>query len=114
MCGVGGANRCGCSADNQCTGWDLVCNMPGHENCYWCDEPNLECKIGERSGYLTMIVSYNSGCGTDANCPAERPVCGAVTPNICNCGVDAHCATGEICVNGVCVIGCRYFIELYE
>jgi len=92
VCGVGGANRCGCSADNQCTGWDLVCNMPGHENCYWCDEPNLECKIG---------------CGTDANCPAERPVCGAVTPNICNCGVDAHCATGEICVNGVCVIGCR-------
>jgi len=81
----------GCnSMDSACPGFDAVCEIPGHGNCAWCD--GMDCK---------------TGCASDTNCPADRPVCGAVTSHECGCNDDGQCMTGKICENGACIDGCR-------
>ena len=77
-----------------------VCNIPAYDNCFWCDGP--ACKSGDWIN-LANVSMFNGGkdiifkqfahlpnvpiffnhydpakgCATDANCPLDRPVCGA-------------------------------------
>ena len=36
----------GCKEDNQCPGFDSVCNIPAHDNCFYCD-PTTDCTEGK-------------------------------------------------------------------
>ena len=37
----------GCyQTDDRCDGWDEVCHIPAHDNCFWCD--GMECKPGRQ------------------------------------------------------------------
>ena len=103
--GGGGPNLCGCSKNADCQGHDAVCSVPDHGNCFWCDGP--ECKIGE-SHIHKCALYLTLGCDSNANCPADRPVCGAVTSHRCGCSADSECSGGKICEGGVCIEGCRY------
>jgi len=59
VCGGAGEHTCGCSVTLDCPGHDAVCDID-HSNCHWCNGP--DCR---------------TGCHSDANCPMERPICGA-------------------------------------
>ena len=61
------------------------------------------------------FIHIHTGCSSDANCPADRPVCGAGAgsgsgtdgSHLCGCFVDGDCSDGKICEAAVCIEGCR-------
>ena len=69
------------------------------------------------AGWVSYIMMlHNSiclGCSSNANCPADRPVCGAGAgmgsgeSHTCGCNVDSDCSGGKICEDAVCIEGCR-------
>ena len=36
----------GCTDNNQCNGHDAICNIPAHDNCFYCDLPSANCTEG--------------------------------------------------------------------
>merc|ERR1719228_21115 len=98
--GNGDSNECiedmGCdSTDANCDGFDAVCNIPAHDNCFWCNGKNCE-----------------EGCGGDSNCPHERPQCGGNGDHRCGCTIDDDCPEDlPLCDtsggDNQCVAGCR-------
>jgi len=71
------------STDSKCPGFDAVCHIPAHENCFWCD-----------------VDSCKEGCVDNTNCPPTHPICGHGKDGAhrCGCNADSDCTKpGEIC-----------------
>jgi len=83
----------GCRGDDDCDGYNNVCNLPGYENCNYCS-----------GGGANEIGSCNPGCIDNNNCPGEQ-LCNA--NHLCECTVDEDCADNEFCDAGQCLPGCN-------
>ena len=60
-----------------------VCDID-HSNCHWCNGPDcrtgLSCLNNSRKCHVISCqipIFVQTGCHSDANCPMERPICGA-------------------------------------
>jgi len=73
----------GCAANPNCAGYDAVCTVSDHDDCFYCDAHDCL-----------------QGCGSDANCPDVYPVCGAGGPHRCGCSSDGDCKVGYFCDSG--------------
>jgi len=78
-------NRCygGCRVDEDCDCFDEVCNVPGYDNCNYCDAADS-----------LSIGTCSPGCAEDSNCAGEDVTCNA--ENECGCTEDSECQ-GTIC-----------------
>jgi len=90
-----GCLKC-CTDDSDCDGTLCVqsrCISREHDEGCFSDE---ECAANELCAGAQVCP-----CGSPADCKTDRPgVC--VPKGMGCCGIDADCATGEVCVLGVC------------
>ena len=49
----------GCTDNNQCPGFDSVCNIPAHDNCFFCDLPSENCLEGKESHSPKFVFKSN-------------------------------------------------------
>jgi len=68
--------------DKNCPGFDAVCHIPAHDNCFYCSGKDCE-----------------HGCIDNNNCPTTHPVCGHGQGGAhrCGCQTDSDCKNGQIC-----------------
>jgi len=90
-----GDNGCvedvGCdNIDANCDGFNATCNIPAHDNCFYCD--GKECLPG------------CGGSDDNINCPVTHPVCGhGGGAHLCGCDSDADCDSSRpICTEHAC------------
>ena len=92
----------GCNNNNTlCDGHDALCNIPSHDNCFWCNGDS--CAIGKTSPHLATSRTLSvPGCAGDPNCPESHPVCGhGGGEHLCGCTDDEDCTIDNfICDTG--------------
>jgi len=69
-----------CAADNECDGWDAICNE-AYDNCFYC---------GDCQG-----PGCCPGCGSDNNCAYPTPIC--QDDHNCGCNTDSDCKFDDYC-----------------
>ena len=63
----------GCTDNNQCPGFDSVCNIPAHDNCFFCDLPSENCLEGKESNSHKSNHCQNKAVGEPTSAQNVRP-----------------------------------------
>ena len=53
-----------CYFSDDCPGHDAICNIPEHENCFYCDYDDMTCKPGVLKGCPTILDAFSSRVST--------------------------------------------------
>ncbi len=111
---VAGDGASGCSSNGQCAGHPggPVCDprsgrcvacLPDNDGCppgQYCDPPTLTCALGCRDDGACAAGQGDGGTG------GASTRCDRATRQCVQCVTSAHCSPGNLCVGGVCVMGC--------